>query len=145
MIAAMEAEHPDHVFFLGDHEKDGWALSGMYPQIPLNAVKGNCDFGTGLTDWLVEVEGVRFLLTHGHKYGAKAGTVRLMEAGMSMGADMVCFGHTHVAMDREYPGRPALFNPGTIGSPRGERRTYGVLYTQNGRIIKAEIKDTDTM
>ena len=68
MIAALEMERPDHIFFLGDHERDGWDLSRLYPMIPLNAVKGNCDFGPGLEDWVVELEGVRFLLTHGHLY-----------------------------------------------------------------------------
>lgn len=145
MIAAMEAEHPDHVFFLGDHERDGWHLSELYPQIPMNAVKGNCDFGPGQEDWVVEADGVRFLLTHGHKYGAKTGTIRLMEAGMAMGVDVVCFGHTHIPMGRELPGRPMLFNPGTIGGPGGQRTTYGVLNVQNGKITNWEIKDTDTI
>lgn len=144
MIAAMEIEKPDHVFFLGDHERDGWGLSNLYPMIPLNAVKGNCDWGPGLEDWLVELEGVRFLLTHGHLYGAKTGYSRLEAAGMRTGADVVCFGHTHQAIDINEPGRIRLFNPGTIGGPYGQRTTYGVLHVTSG-VVTAEIKDTDTM
>lgn len=144
MIAAMEAERPDHIFFLGDHEKDGWDLSRLYPQIPLNAVKGNCDWGPGTEEWLVELEGVRFLLTHGHLYGAKTGLLRLEEAGLRTGADMVCFGHTHVPVEVNEPGRLRLFNPGTIGGPYGQRTTYGVLYVKAGSVT-AEIKDTDTI
>lgn len=144
MIAAMELEKPDHVFFLGDHERDGWDLSNLYPMTPLNAVKGNCDWGPGLEDWLVELEGVRFLLTHGHLYGAKTGYSRLEMAGMRAGADVVCFGHTHSAVDVNEPGRIRLFNPGTIGGPYGQRTTYGVLHVKSG-VVTAEIKDTDTM
>lgn len=142
MIAAMEMEKPDHVFFLGDHERDGWDLSRMYPTIPLNAVKGNCDWGPGLENWVIELEGVRFLLTHGHLYGAKSGYARLEEAGVRSGVDVVCFGHTHIAEDVNEPGRIRLFNPGTIGGPHGQRTTYGVL-TVKGGTVTAEIKDTD--
>lgn len=144
MIAAVEAECPDHIFFLGDHERDGWDLSRMYPTIPLNAVKGNCDFGPGLEDWVVELEGVRFLLTHGHKYGAKSGYTRLEAAGLRCGADVVCFGHTHRTMDRNESGLIRLFNPGTIGGPYGQPITYGVI-TVKHRSLTAEIKDTDAI
>lgn len=144
MIAVMEAERPDHVFFLGDHEKDGWDLNRIYPTIPLNAVKGNCDWGPGLEEWLVELEGIRFLLTHGHLYGVKTGLFRLEQAAMRTGADMVCFGHTHIPVDVKEPGRARLFNPGTIGGPYGQRTTYGVLCIKDGRLT-AEIKDTDAI
>ena len=144
MIAAVETERPDHIFFLGDHERDGWDLSRLYPMIPLNAVKGNCDYGPGLEDWVVELEGVRFLLTHGHLYGAKTGCSRLEAAGLRCGADVVCFGHTHRAVDLQEPGRLRMFNPGTIGGPHGQKTTYGVLYVKAGTLT-AEIKDTDTI
>lgn len=144
MIAAMEAERPNHVFFLGDHERDGWDLSRMYPDIPLNAVRGNCDWGPGSDEWLVELEGVRFLLTHGHLYGAKTGYSRLEEAALRTGADMVCFGHTHMPLDLNEPGRARLFNPGTIGGPHGQQTTYGVLCVKDENIT-SQIKSTDTI
>lgn len=144
MIAAVEEENPQHIFFLGDHERDGWDLSRLYPTIPLNAVKGNCDWGPGLEEWLVELEGVRFLLTHGHLYGAKTGTARLVAAGIRTGADVVCFGHTHVAQDKITPEGIRLFNPGTIGDPYGQRVTYGVIAVK-GKTVTAEIKDADTI
>ena len=144
MIAAVEEEKPQHIFFLGDHDRDGWDLSRLYPTIPLNAVKGNCDWGPGLEEWLVELEGVRFLLTHGHMYGAKTGTARLEAAGMRTGADIVCFGHTHTAMDKMTSEGIRIFNPGTIGGPYGQRVTYGVI-TVKGKTVTAEIKDADTI
>lgn len=144
MIAAMEAERPNHVFFLGDHERDGWALSRIYPMVPLNAVRGNCDWGPGAEEWLIELEGVRFLLTHGHLYGAKAGCSRLEAAGLRTGADVVCFGHTHCPMNEVSPCGVRLFNPGTIGGPHGQRTTYGVITVRDGRFT-AEIKSTDTI
>jgi putative phosphoesterase len=144
MIAAVETERPDYIFFLGDNERDGWDLSRMYPYIPLIAVKGNCDYGPGLEDWVVELEDVRFLLTHGHRYGAKSGYIRLIEAGLRCGADVVCFGHTHQAVIRNEAGMVHLFNPGTIGGPYGQRITYGVISVKDGTFT-AEIKDTDAI
>lgn len=142
MIAIMEHEQPSCVFFLGDHERDGWDLSRLYPNTPLYAVKGNCDWGTGAEEWLVEVDGKRFLLTHGHLYGAKTGLDRLVAAGQRVAADMVCFGHTHRPLcEREVEG-VKLFNPGTIGGPNGQTVTYGLLTISKG-IIKEEIKGTD--
>jgi len=142
MIAAIELERPNHIFFLGDHERDGWDISRLYPEIPLNAVKGNCDWGTGMEEWLVELEDVRFLLTHGHLYGAKSGFGRLLAAGERLGAHMVCFGHTHTPVSNYEVNGIKLFNPGTIGGPHGQRTTYGVLTVKNG-YISEEIKDTD--
>lgn len=143
MIAVMELERPDHVFFLGDHERDGWDLSRMYPETPLNAVKGNCDWGPGLEEWLIELEGVRFLLTHGHLYGAKTGVSRLMEAGARTGADVVCYGHTHIPAILAEPGQAKLFNPGSIGGRYGQPATYGVLTAKEGKATM-EIKDAGT-
>ena len=144
MIAAMEAEQPDHVFFLGDHERDGWDLSNLYPTIPLNAVKGNCDWGPGLEEWPVDLGGIRFLLTHGHLVGAKSGQSGLERVGLRASADVVCYGHTHVPDDTLSPCGVRLFNPGTIGGPYGQRKTYGVLTVKGGNLT-AEIKDTDTI
>ena len=144
MIAAVEAEKPDHIFFLGDHERDGWDLSRIYPMSPLNAVRGNCDWGPGAEEWLVELENVRFLLTHGHRYGAKTGHSGLIAAGLRTGADVVCFGHTHTAVDKVTDEGVRLFNPGTIGGPHGQYVTYGVIIVKDKRIT-IEIKDTDTI
>ena len=144
MIAAVEAEKPNHVFFLGDHERDGWDLSRIYPTVPLNAVRGNCDWGPGAEEWLVELEGVRFLLTHGHLYGVKTGYSRLSDAALRTGADVVCFGHTHRPVNEISPTGVRLFNPGTIGGPHGQSTTYGVIHVRDQR-VNMEIKSTDTL
>ncbi len=121
MIAAMEEEKPDHIFFLGDHDRDGWDLSRIYPMIPIHVVRGNCDWGPGLEDLVMELGGIRFFLTHGHRYGVKGGLLRLEQAGYVAGADMVCFGHTHIPADINENGRVRMFNPGTVGGVRGGR------------------------
>ena len=138
MVAAMEEEQPDQVFFLGDNLRDGRALARMYPEVPMHLLRGNCDFGPGADELLVELEGVRFLLVHGHRQGAKAGGADLIRAGRERGADMVCFGHTHQAANLWDGTRPWLFNPGTAGGVRA-RTGYGIIQVRAG-VVEAWLR-----
>ena len=131
MLDAVEKERPQRVFFLGDNYRDGEDLASAYPDLPVDMVRGNCDFCPGPDELLVEAGGVRFLLTHGHRYHAKSGTDRLVEAGKEMGAAVVCFGHTHEALNMTDRG-VWLFNPGTAGGIHN-RPGYGVIVAENGK------------
>ena len=131
MLDAIEKERPRRIFFLGDNYRDGEDLASAWPDVPVDMVKGNCDFCPGPDELLVEAGGVRFLLTHGHRYGAKSGTDRLAEAGKRMGAAMVCFGHTHEALNMPERG-VWLFNPGTAGGVHN-RPGYGVILADGGK------------
>lgn len=133
MIAAMEEERPDRVFFLGDNLRDGKLLAKLYPDTAMELLRGNCDFEPG-ADWrVVEVEGARFLLVHGQNQGAKMGLDGLVAAGRQAGADMVCFGHTHQALNQCTGEKPWLFNPGTAGGVRA-RAGYGVVEVEQGAL-----------
>ena len=133
MVAAVEEERPDHIFFLGDNLRDGRQLQRLYPDIPMSLLRGNCDFGPGPDRLVVELEGVRFLLVHGHQQGAKLSLSGLSAAGREVDADVVCFGHTHRAVNLWNRGKPALlFNPGTAGGIRAPAG-YGVLLAEEGR------------
>ncbi len=132
MADAMEKERPRRVFFLGDNYQDGKLLSERYPEVPFDLVRGNCDFCAGPDELVVEAEGVRFLLTHGHRYYVKSGTGRLADAARKAGAKMACFGHTHEALNQPEKGI-WLFNPGTAGGVNN-RAGYGVLIVENGSV-----------
>lgn len=131
MVEAVEAERPQRVFFLGDNYRDGQALAEGYPELPVELVRGNCDWDAGPEELLLEAGGVRFLLTHGHRYGVKSGTDRLARAARERGADVACFGHTHEALNM--PGQGVwLFNPGSAGGIHA-RVGYGMILVENGR------------
>ena len=94
-------------------------------------VKGNCDFGTMLP--LTEeftVDGVRFFATHGHIYNVKYGLFDLDEAAREKKADIVLFGHTHVAVDAVHDGI-RFFNPGSLGY----EGTFGVIEVKDGQVL----------
>lgn len=137
MMDAMERERPRRVFFLGDCYRDGEALRDAYPDVPMELVRGNCDWDKAPDELLVEAGGVRFLLTHGHRYYVKGGTDHLARTARAKGADVVCFGHTHDALNMPSCG-VWLFNPGTAGGINA-RAGYGVIEAEGGK-FRAELR-----
>ena len=132
MIAAVELEKPDVCFFLGDGERDIPKLEEKFPDLPVYAVRGNCDFRSDLKKLLIfNVEGVIIFATHGHlsnvKYEEDLRT--LTYQAKEAGADIALFGHTHYQHLSENDG-VTLLNPGTIGY--GYYCSYAVLNIENG-------------
>ena len=135
MMTAIELEKPDLCFFLGDGERDIARVIEEYPDLPVYAVSGNCDFRTDLSSSLFcEVGGVRIYATHGHlsrvKYDYDLET--LTSQAVEAGADIALFGHTHSQQLCESRG-VTLLNPGSIG--RGYYPSYAVLTIENGRYM----------
>lgn len=139
MITAIELEKPDVCFFLGDGERDIAKLMEQYPDLPVYAVRGNCDFGTKFKSSLCcEADGVRIFMTHGHmsyvkyEYDLETLTSQAVEAG----ADIALFGHTHEQHLSESRGVTRL-NPGSAG--RGYYPAYAVLHIEKGK-FRTELK-----
>lgn len=132
MVEAMEHERPHHVFFLGDHYRDGIELSELYPDIPMDIVRGNCDWGRGPDMRVVELEGVRFLLTHGHLQYVKSGLDELLQEAKNRQVQVACFGHTHLAKV-VYRDGIYLMNPGSAGGCHA-REGYGVIEALGGSV-----------
>ncbi len=137
MVDAIEQERPQRVFFLGDNYRDGQALMDAYPGLPMELVRGNCDWDKAPDELLVEAGGVRFLLTHGHRYYVKSGPDHLARSARAKGAGVACFGHTHDALNMP-DGGVWLFNPGTAGGIHN-RVGYGMIVVSNGT-FKAALK-----
>lgn len=119
-----ELEKPDQVICAGDHSKDGEELSFVYPDTKFYIVRGNCDiFDRKYNDEMIlELEGHKVLLAHGHEYGVKYDYGSIRERAKVLGCDIVVFGHTHIQyLDTE--DGITLFNPGAVRD--GE---YGILY-----------------
>lgn len=130
-----EEERPDAVLHLGDLLADAQKLSIVCPEVPVDAVAGNCDgfFPKTPTDLVLSYEGVRFFLTHGHAYGAKSGLAHLAMAGRKEGADVVLFGHTHQAVTERTRDGLWLVNPGTAGGVHAPA-TYALAFVEQGKV-----------
>lgn len=125
----------DAIIFLGDGLSDIDSVKRKYDKIPVFSVKGNCDFydfNDTPEEILVNFDGVKILLCHGHKYGVKSSLTRILYRCAELEADAVFFGHTHIPMETmEYVAEKMIqiFNPGSIGS-----YSYGVVNT-SGKVL----------
>lgn len=126
----------DGVIFLGDGVRDIEKIKNEYSEFAFFIVKGNCDFMINEyeAERVLDLDGTRLLITHGHLYSAKSGYARLAYRARELEADAVLFGHTHQPCDDilEIHGKSIrLFNPGSIGYSG----TFGVLNISGGVIV----------
>ncbi len=131
------------VFFLGDGLSDieNFAQADIGKRTWI-CVRGNCDYFGSLMGTEVQkvesltLEGKRIVLTHGDLYGAGFGYGGLLSLAKKTGADIVLYGHTHIAAEKYFSDYELqLFNPGTAGGVR-ERPSYGVLtLTKSGALF----------
>lgn len=131
-----QMQEVDYIFFAGDNFKDLDFCMNKFGK-KIYRVKGNCDFFSREDEeLLINVDGAKFLLCHGDKYGVKFSLLRLKLRAVELGANAVCFGHTHIKTVKNYDGI-TLINAGALSSANG---TYAII-TVNDGIIRAEIKD----
>ena len=132
MRDVIDREKPDYVFHLGDHDADAEAISHEFQTLPVAMVRGNCDTWSNTPETLtLELGGIRFFLCHGHRYGVKSGVSTAVYAAMEEKADVLLYGHTHVADQQEIHGIK-LLNPGSCGYSFPS--TYGFFLIENGKI-----------
>ena len=118
----------DILIHLGDHDSD---LKFFEREIKskIYSVKGNCDGGG--EDLIIEVDGVKILLTHGDRYGVKTSLYKLTLRAQELGVNAVFYGHTHLFNITEIDG-VTYCNPGSL-SRYGEC-SYGYAVIYNGKL-----------
>ena len=132
----------DFAVFLGDGLKDIDYVREKFPSVPFVTVKGNCDMllsNTERDECVLDLDGIRVLITHGHKYHVKFGCGTLLYRAQELEVDAVFFGHTHTPLDEiQYVGdkRIHLFNPGSIGMGA----TYGIINTSGSVLVASHGK-----
>ena len=93
------------------------------------SVKGNTDFFSKLPEMrLLEHEGLKILLTHGHLYYVKRNLDLLVDKAKSLDVNICIFGHTHMRYSKVIKG--VLFlNPGALSN---YERSYAIF--DNGKV-----------
>ena len=122
-----EKEKPDLILHLGDHDAD--LDEGL-------AVGGNCDtFSKNPDERIIEIEGLKILMVHGHREEVKMTLERLFYKAKEKEVDLALFGHTHRAFGAEVED-VFLLNPGSLRFPAPEeKRSYLVLEIKEGEFI----------
>ena len=115
----------DYVLHLGDDAADMREVSAQYPEKTF-VCQGNCDLYPALSEWELDVEGVRVFFCHGHRYRVKSGLTALAEEAKKRGCGVALYGHTHRAFVGEVNG-VQLVNPGSLKAPAGEGGSYAYL------------------
>jgi putative phosphoesterase len=109
------SENIDMVIHLGDGFSDADQMR-EFVDANVISVAGNCDLGSSAPrELLWECEGKRILMTHGDAYSVKAGLKKLEQRANEVKADLVLFGHSHLATHELHSGIHYL-NPGTMMS-----------------------------
>lgn len=128
----LEMERPyDQVIHLGDIEGDEDYLESA-AGCPVAAVKGNNDYFSPLPqEQMIELDGKRIFITHGHYYYVVAGLEHLIREAKGRGADMVMFGHIHRPVIRQ-EGNLSVINPGSLSFPRQEGRKPSYIMMESG-------------
>ncbi len=116
----------DLLIHLGDHVGDAMKLASQ-TDIPVEFVRGNCDYSAVPDEKLLTLEGKKILITHGHRYHVKSGTDELALRMRELGAHAALYGHTHLA-GYEFYGRGFVLNPGALcGNRNNFKATFAYL------------------
>ena len=118
LVAAMNAKKAYRISFFGGKRED-FEVSG-YTAFTWEQVSTVTD------ELILQFEGHKLLLTHGHHYHVKSGYGALLARAVRAGADIVLFGHTHLPISETVSSGSEicgvaithpiyLFNPGSIG------------------------------
>lgn len=127
---------------LGDCAGDMAFVMRSHPDLPFHAVCGNCDFTSATpVELTLEIGGKRLYLLHGHTKNVQNGDGALLAAAKKRGADIVLYGHTHIARAEHVDGM-LLLNPGSAKrraafDPR--RASFAVLEIGAENPVRAEI------
>ncbi|PFJ17797.1 YfcE family phosphodiesterase [Bacillus cereus] len=90
-------------------------------------VKGNCDYADFQEEIVTDVDGIRFLVVHGHRHNVKMTLQTLAYQAEEVGAQVACFGHSHV-LGAEFIAGVVFINPGSIVLPRQRvEKTFALL------------------
>jgi len=127
----------DTVIHLGDCARDIILVRASYENIRFEYVTGNNDWGAEQNkEKILDIEGKKILITHGHLYNVKTNYNLILLKGKELGVDAIFFGHTHIT-EEKYSDGIILLNPGSIGaSEHTKKPTYCVIEVTS-ELIKA--------
>ncbi|MDF2945511.1 MAG: phosphodiesterase, family protein [Bacillales bacterium] len=102
-------------------------------------VKGNCDFfGKFEEDLHIKIKDLSIFITHGHRYNVKSHLYMLEEKAQSIGANIVCFGHSHLLGVEKINGI-LYINPGSLILPRGRKEGTYVILEENNNELNVQV------
>lgn len=128
------------VIHLGDINHDIQFLEDNFFDFPIYGVQGNNDYsGLYPNEKLLNIGGKKIFITHGHYYLTNWDSTPLKSIPKAEAADLILFGHTHVAQVEHFSGK-ILANPGSISRPKTGNPSYGVIEIEDGKLHYCNIE-----
>lgn len=126
----------DMIIHLGDFIKDVFKIRDQYKDMIFEFVPGNNDWTRDYpNEKILELDGKKILITHGHLYNVKYDYQRIILRGKILKVDAVFFGHTHIAEEIFSDGMLVL-NPGSISIPsQSEKPTYCLVEIKDDKVV----------
>ena len=108
----------DTIIHLGDFTDDIDEIKKIYKDKIFIQVAGNNDFTEIPNEKIVDVNGHKIFITHGHEYNVYFGIDRLYYRLSELGVNIALYGHTHKPLSF-FEDDFLILNPGSISYPRG--------------------------
>jgi len=125
----------DLIIHLGDIARDTDYLETMYYPIRVASVLGNNDFlRQGDYERVIEFDGHKIFICHGHTLGVRRGTERLENIARQKGCEAALFGHTHQSCLKKSEDGFLILNPGSVSQPRGGKPSFAILETEENEL-----------
>ena len=117
------------ILSLGDIENED-IITDLGAVATVISVRGNCDTGFDISKYPAEREleilGLKIYMCH------------VLGVAANRSADIVLYGHTHVA-ENEIRGGVLYFNPGSASRPRKGNASVGIIEISENKIMEREI------
>ncbi len=135
----LQAWKLDVLIFAGDYYRDGEKIAKSL-QIPYHGVRGNCDRNEprAADEEIITIKDKKFYILHGHLWGVKQSINRMYYRALERKADVVVYGHTHVA-HLEQIDHLWLINPGSASRPRIDKRGSYVLIDWQQEVFSPQL------
>lgn len=101
--------------------------------------KGNCDFEPEMVnEQIITIGGLSILAVHGHLHQIKSSLMPLYYRAEEVGAQVACFGHSHVAGAEKVEDK-LFINPGSARLPRDHKKpSYAILQWESLKSIQLQ-------
>ena len=109
VLDLIQEYNPSHILCCGDGESE----LEFYTTNNIISVKGNCDYADLPLIKIVEIEGKRILMAHGHLHNVHFDIFKLYMLAKENNATHVLYGHTHQQIVEAYEDI-TFINPGAL-------------------------------
>ena len=130
----------DLIIHLGDIARDVDYIETCYYPVKVVSVLGNNDFRYDEYERVIDFDGHKIFICHGHTQSVNYGYERIEATARSKGCEAALFGHTHLSVLKKREDGFLILNPGSVSKPRGCAPSFAVLETDGGK-LKAVIVD----